>query len=140
MRTGYSGTSLVIKLGIRAPMRVAVVDCPDPYASILGVQPDGVAFTFAATSETELVHVFATERDTLRTHLGNLRKSLNPSAAVWVSWPKKSSRVSTDITEDTIREIALPLGFVDIKVCAVSEVWSGLKLVVRKELRAASPT
>ncbi len=67
-----------------------------------------------------------------------LRKRLSPQAAVWVSWPKKSSKVATDITEDTIRDLALPLGFVDIKVCAVTEVWSGLKLVVRKELRAQS--
>jgi hypothetical protein len=67
------------------------------------------------------------------------RRILGPNAAVWVSWPKKASKVTTDITENTIRELALPLGFVDIKVCAVSEVWSGLKLVVRKELRGTRP-
>lgn len=82
-----------------------------------------------------MAHVFVTSRAALQAHLARLRGVLNHAAAVWISWPKKSSGVATDITEDTIREVALPFGFVDIKVCAVSEVWSGLKLVVRKELR-----
>lgn len=73
----------------------------------------------------------------LATQLKSLRARLNPEASVWVSWPKKASKVPTTVTEDTIRELALPLGFIDVKVCAVSEVWSGLKLVVRKELRQA---
>ena len=85
-----------------------------------------------------MAHVFATERRVLARLLATLRKKLSPEAAVWVSWPKKSSKVPTDITADTIREVALPLGFVDVKVCVVTEVWSGLKLVVRKELRARS--
>ena len=84
---------------------------------------------------TDIVQVFTTRRADLAKHLGSLRKKLKPEAAVWVSWPKKASKVPTDITEDTIREIALPLGFVDVKVCAVDETWSGLKRVVRKELR-----
>jgi hypothetical protein len=83
----------------------------------------------------DLVHLFATRRAELERHLTALRKSLRPDAVLWVSWPKKSSKVPTDITEGTIRSVALPLGFVDVKVCAVSEVWSGLKLVVRTELR-----
>jgi hypothetical protein len=82
-----------------------------------------------------MVHVFATERDELTKQLSALRKKLKPDAAVWVSWPKKAAKVATNITEDGIRQVALPLGFVDIKVCAVSDTWSGLKLVVRKELR-----
>ena len=82
-----------------------------------------------------MVHVFVDRKRTLLKELAELRKILRGGAVIWVSWPKKSSRVPTDITEDTIRETALPLGFVDIKVCAVTEVWSGLKLVVRKELR-----
>jgi hypothetical protein len=86
-----------------------------------------------------MVHAFATERGALARLLGTLRKKLSHEAAIWVSWPKKSSKVPTDITEDAIREIALPLGLVDIKVCAVTEVWSGLKLVVRKGLRAKAP-
>jgi hypothetical protein len=86
-----------------------------------------------------MVHVFATERARLVRTLTGLRKQLAPDAAIWVSWPKQSSKVSTDITENYIREVALPLGFVDIKVCAVTDIWSGLKLVVRKELRRSPP-
>jgi hypothetical protein len=84
---------------------------------------------------TDIVHVFSTRRADIRSFLASCRSKLNSSATVWVSWPKKSSKVPTDVTEDVIRELALPLGFVDVKVCAVTEVWSGLKLVVRKELR-----
>jgi hypothetical protein len=83
------------------------------------------------------VHLFVTRRAAMKKHLDALRRQLAPAGFVWVSWPKKSSGVATDITEDTIREVALPLGFVDIKVCAVSEVWSGLKLVIRKSERPA---
>jgi hypothetical protein len=82
--------------------------------------------------------VFVTQREELAVHLAMLRRTLRDDAAVWVSWPKKASKVTTSVTEDVVRELALPLGFVDIKVCAVSEVWSGLKLVVRKELREKS--
>ncbi len=138
MAVGYSGTPLPKKLGIKAPMRVAVIDSPSPYLDILGEEVLGIALSQAPTKSSDLVHVFCTERSALEKHLKNLRALLAPSASVWVSWPKKSSKVSTDITEDKIRELALPLGFVDVKVCAVSEVWSGLKLFVRKELRAAS--
>ena len=81
------------------------------------------------------MHVFVTRKAELRQRLSASRKKLRPDAPIWISWPKKASRVPTDITEDTIREMALPLGYVDIKVCAVTEVWSGLKLVLRKELR-----
>jgi hypothetical protein len=79
--------------------------------------------------------VFVTRKEELAKRLAALRKSIDPAGFVWISWPKKSARVETDVTEDTIRELALPQGWVDVKVCAVSEVWSGLKLVIRKELR-----
>jgi hypothetical protein len=82
-----------------------------------------------------IVHIFTSRRAELSQALANYRKKLSAEAAVWVSWPKKSAKVASEITEDTVREVALPLGFVDVKVCAVNEVWSGLKLVVRKELR-----
>ncbi len=104
----------------------------------MGELPQGVSLSGSAGKKTDMVHVFATRRVALSDHLFALRRTLGDEAAVWVSWPKKASKVPTDITEDTIRELALPLGFVDIKVCAVSEVWSGLKLVVRKELRGRS--
>jgi hypothetical protein len=84
---------------------------------------------------TNVVHIFATRRSDLSRALPAYRKRLDPEAIVWVSWPKKAAKVDTDITEDVVREVALPLGFVDVKVCAVDDVWSGLKLVVRRELR-----
>jgi hypothetical protein len=134
---GYSNTTLTKKLGIKEGFRVLVVKAPRDYQDLLTPLPASVAFTRTANSTTDLAHVFATERRVLAPLLATLRKKLMPEAAIWVSWPKKSSKVPTDITEHTIREIALPLGFVDIKVCAVTDVWSGLKLVVRKELRGA---
>ena len=92
-------------------------------------------FSSKIDKTVDVVHVFSTKRAELSRALASYRKALQPDAAVWVSWPKKAAKVATDITEDVVRELALPLGFVDIKVCAVDEVWSGLKLVVRKELR-----
>jgi hypothetical protein len=133
---GYSDTPLTKKLGIKEGFKVLVIKGPAEYRALLAPLPASVAFTSTATSSTNLVHVFATKRNTLTRLLPTLRKKLSPEAAIWVSWPKKSSKVPTDITEDTIREVALPLGLVDIKVCAVTEVWSGLKLVARKELRS----
>jgi hypothetical protein len=133
---GYSDTPLARKLGIKEGFKIFVVKAPAQYRAILAPLPASLRFTSTANSSTNLVHAFATERSALARLLNTLRRKLSHEAAIWVSWPKKSSKVPTDITEDTIREIALPLGFVDIKVCAVTEVWSGLKLVVRKELRA----
>ena len=92
-------------------------------------------FEAQADRSVDIAHIFVTKKEDLAKHLGVLRKTLKPNAMVWVSWPKKAAKVPTTVTEDTIREMALPLGFVDVKVCAVSEVWSGLKLVVRKEHR-----
>jgi hypothetical protein len=114
------------------------IGAPKDYFAWLHPLPAGVEFERAAASKTDLVHVFVTEQVSLSKQLVALRKKLNPEACVWVSWPKKASKVPTDITEDVIRRMALPLGFVDVKVCAVTEVWSGLKLVVRKELRHAN--
>jgi hypothetical protein len=133
---GYSGTPLVKKLGIVAGARVALIDAPDELREWLAPLPAAVVFG-KPTAQSNLVHVFALRRAMLAAQLAKLRKTLNDEAVVWVSWPKKAAKVETDITEDTIRGIALPLGFVDVKVCAVSDVWSGLKLVVRKDLRAA---
>jgi len=132
---GYSGTPLARKLGIVAGSRVAPLHAPDDYLDWLGPLPEGVRFTARVSATTDVIHVFVDLRAELAACLGSLRARIGPAAAVWVSWPKKASRVPTDITEDTIRELALPLGFVDVKVCAVSAVWSGLKLVIRKELR-----
>ena len=132
---GYSGTPLARKLGIAAGTRVLAVHAPDGYRDWLAPLPEGVRFEEKVSAAVDLVHVFVDRRAVLKSQLDSLRSRIAPGAAVWVSWPKKASRVPTDITEDTIRELALPIGFVDVKVCAVSDVWSGLKLVIRKELR-----
>ena len=120
---GYSETPLAKKLGIKEGFKVFLVKAPVQYRALLAPLPARVRFTSTANSSTNLVHAFATERSALVRLLATLRKKLPPEAAIWVSWPKKSSKV-------------LDAGLVDIKVCAVTEVWSGLKLVVRKELRA----
>jgi hypothetical protein len=123
------------KLGIDDGCSLLLVAAPDDYRRWLVPPPTGVRLASRPGPDVDVVHVFVTRRAALARHLATLRSKLSPTAAVWVSWPKKAAKLETDVTEDTIREVALPLGFVDVKVCAVTEVWSGLKLVVRKELR-----
>lgn len=132
---GYSANSLVAKLGIKEGMTVHAPGAPKDYLKLLTPLPRGVKINERFSGNADLVHLFTTEKAELSKQLKSYRDKLEPTTAVWVSWPKKASKVPTDITEDKIREVALPLGFVDIKVCAVTEIWSGLKLVVRKELR-----
>jgi hypothetical protein len=132
---GYSGTSLARKLGIKERHKVHLVGAPGSYRSLLEPLPPSVQFASKIDTSTDIVHVFATERALLARTLATVRKRIDPRASLWISWPKKAAKVPTDVTEDTIRELALPLGFVDVKVCAVDATWSGLKLVVRKELR-----
>ena len=132
---GYSGTPLVKKLGIVEGSRILAVGSPSGYANVVGGLPAGAKLVTRAAPTVDIAHVFSVSRADLEKRLKALRLSLRPDAVVWVSWPKKSSRVPTDITEDVIRDVALPMGFVDVKVCAVTEVWSGVKLVVRKNLR-----
>ena len=132
---GYSGTPLAKKLGIKADSNLLLVGAPDEYLALLEPLPEGVQFGTKLSETTDIVHIFSTQRAELEQLLASYRAKLKSTGMVWVSWPKKSARVPTDITEDTIREVALPLGFVDVKVCSVNEVWSGLKLVIRKELR-----
>jgi hypothetical protein len=133
--SGYSGTPLARKLGIASRARVLVRQAPAHYRDWLAPLPDGVRFSQRLSAATDIVHLFVTTKSTLQRELGALRGSIRADAAVWVSWPKQSAKLPTDITENTIREIALPLGFVDIKVCAVNDIWSGLKLVIRRSLR-----
>jgi len=135
---GYSGTPLAAKLGIKPGMAVAAVNAPKDYARLLAPLPDGARIS-AAAARAGLLHHFAMRRAELAGALKKYRASLGDETPVWISWPKKSAKLATDITEDVIRELALPLGYVDVKVCAVSDTWSGLKLVVRKELRARGP-
>lgn len=131
---GYSGTPLAKKLGLKEDLTVLLFGAPDGYRTRLDA-PRSVRFVTKLSRDVNLVQIFSTKRPQLAHALASYRQTLATDAVVWVSWPKKSSKVPTDITEDTIRDVALPLGFVDVKVCAVDDVWSGLKLVVRKELR-----
>ena len=134
---GYSGTPLAKKLGIKpGTTLVAVGDVPDEYRKWLAPLPDGATIVGKGLPPFGAVHVFVTRRTELAKHLEHLRKTLVPHGYVWISWPKRASKVPTNITEDVIREVALPMGFVDIKVCAVSEIWSGLKLVIRMSERS----
>ena len=133
---GYSGTPLAKKLGLNPALTLLTINAPKEYRSWLGELSGEVSLVEKAKEPYEAVHVFAKESAFLNGTLSKLRRELKQDGFVWVSWPKKSSKAPTDITEDVIREIALPLGFVDIKVCAVSEVWSGLKLVIRKSERS----
>jgi hypothetical protein len=132
---GYAGTPLARKLGIKENARLLSMGAPKDYVAMVEPLPDGVRIDRRAGAAVDVVHMFVTKRADLRRQLSALRKTLRSDAAIWVSWPKRTSKVAIDITEDTIRDVALPMGLVDIKVCAVSDVWSGLKLVVRKELR-----
>ena len=132
---GYSGTPLVKKLGFKPPLTVLVQGAPPEYPSWLdGLDPD-VKFIKRTTKPVQAAHLFVKRRRQLEEKLTSLRDRLQPAGFVWVSWPKNSSGFATDVSEDTIREVALPLGFVDIKVCAVSDIWSGLKLMIRKSQR-----
>jgi hypothetical protein len=132
---GYSGTPLVRKLGIWPNERLVAINAPENYAALLVDLPQGVVITDRVTANASFVHLFVKQRTELARRLATLRAKLDDAGILWISWPKKAAKVATDITEDTIRELALPLGFVDVKVCAVDEVWSGLKLMVRRENR-----
>ena len=133
--SGYSGTPLAKKLGLREGSRVCLVAAPPDLLQLLAPLPADVVFVPAAGPGVAIVHVFSSSRAELAACLDAYRAALDPDATVWVSWPKKAAKVATDISEDVVRALALPLGFVDVKVCAIDATWSGLKLVVRKALR-----
>ena len=128
---GYSGTPLPQKLGIKPGMTLHVVDAPMDYAALVAPVAAKVAFATKLTKDVEILHAFVTRKSRLQEVLDRARTGLGADAVVWVSWPKKASGIASEISEDTVREAALPLGFVDVKVCAVDDVWSGLKLVRR---------
>jgi hypothetical protein len=135
MQAGYSGTPLARKLGLKPGLRVCALGAPKPYREIVAPWPDGIELQAKADATTHLVHLFVDSRAVLAAEAKRLRGLLDPDATLWISWPKKASKLPTDVAEDVIRELVLPLGWVDVKVCAMDEVWSGLKLVVRKSLR-----
>ena len=135
--TGYSGKPVWQKLGLAPTLRVLLRGAPADYARVIGLR-EGDLCRVSPRAAFDMAHVFATSAKTLTVELAALCKRLPAHGAIWVSWPKKAAKVATDITEDTVRKIALPTGLVDVKVCAIDEVWSGLKLVWRRERRAGN--
>ena len=126
------------KLGFTDGMRVHFADAPEHFTSLVGELPGGVRVLKRPAPELDLAMLFVTQRRALERGLRTLQPKLQPTGMIWVVWPKQASKVVTDITEDVVREVALPRGLVDVKVCAIDELWSGLKLVVRRELRPAA--
>jgi hypothetical protein len=135
MTAGYSGTPLPQKLGIKPGLTVITINAPPNYCRLLGTIPEGVTFSDRLGPDSSFVHIFIKKRSELAKTLAVFREKISDTGTVWVSWPKKSSGVPADVTEDVVRAVVLPLGFVDVKVCAVDETWSGLKLMIRRENR-----
>jgi len=136
MSTGYSGTPLAKKLGIKSGSVVFTIAAPREYPSWLAPIPENVSFvTKPAKAGCDVVHLFVTSLAELKRDLPKARAAIKPDGAIWVSWYKKAAKIPTDVTEDEVRRLALATDLVDVKVCAVDDVWSGLKLVVRKHLR-----
>lgn len=132
---GYSGTPLAKKLGFRPGLRVKTRRAPDDYAELVAPLPEGLVLGSRLRGTVDILHVFVTRRAELEAGVRDGLSAISRDGAIWVSWPKKSSGVKSDVTEDVVREVALPLGLVDVKVCAVDDTWSALKLVIRKALR-----
>jgi hypothetical protein len=149
MTAGYSGTPLAKKLGIKEGMTVLSVDAPEHYLNLVeplpiaveitGFGSDTLATALVSASGADLVHIFTNTRDGLFKTVSEAKNLIKQDGAIWVSWYKKAAKLPTEITEENIRETAFPSGLVDVKVCAVDDKWSGLKLVIRKENRVSSP-
>ncbi|WP_448661750.1 hypothetical protein ACG3SL_13860 [Sphingomonas sp. CJ20] len=133
--TGYSETPLASKLGLKPGIRCWFHNMPDSVRAAIEPETLSIDEQSSASDGLQCAHLFLTERDRLERELTALRPLMAQNGFIWISWPKKAAKVATDITEDVVREVALPMGLVDIKVCAVDDVWSALKLVVRKALR-----
>ena len=132
---GYSETPLFKKLGIKTGYSLYVRNAPSDYKELIAPLPEDVKLVARLTNDLDLIHFFTKSRNELASHIESFMKYIKSDGMIWISWPKKSSKLDTDLTEDGIREIILPLGLVDIKVCTVDEVWSGLKVVIRKSIR-----
>ena len=137
---GYSGKPLSQKLGIKRGFRIFASNAPRAYCDIVGELPEGAKLLARAAASLDMVHLFATEVAGLDGKLRRLRPAIAPDGMIWVSWPKKASGVVTDLSDVVVRDIALPLGLVDVKVCAVDDVWSGLKFVIPKAQRGTRNT
>ena len=135
MPAGYSETPLAKKLNLRDDQRVWFHAMPESVQDEIGEYALDLIFVADPAEGIDAAHIFVTTREELSSLLATLRKQIATDGHIWVSWPKQASKVPTDVSEDTIREVALPIGLVDTKVCAVDETWSGLKLVIRKDLR-----
>jgi hypothetical protein len=135
---GYSGKSVVQKLGIKPGFRIFTAGTPAAYSDIVGKLPEAVTIATTATAPLDMVHMFVTKAAGLAGKVRSYRTAIVPDGMIWVSWPKKSSGVPTDVTENLIRETVLPLGLVDIKVCAIDDTWSGLKFVIPRDQRIKS--
>jgi len=132
---GYSGTPLAKKLGFKPGFDAAYVQAPEHFEALLGELPDDVVVRRQLRGPLDLIVCFVTARAELERRLPRLRAAMDPAGMLWIAWPKRASGVPTDITEDVVRDVVLPTGLVDTKVCAIDETWSGLRLVIRKELR-----
>jgi hypothetical protein len=133
---GYSGTPLPKKLGIKEGARLALVGAPNAFLeSTLAPLPDEVELRARARGPLDVIVFFTKSRAELERRFGKLASALDPAGALWIAWPKRASGVPTDLTEDTLREVGLPQGLVDTKVCAIDDIWSGLRFVIRKENR-----
>jgi hypothetical protein len=135
MGSGYSGTPLARKLSLKPGLRVWWEDVPDSVRHEIGPEELSLELLEAPEPPIDAAHVFVTSRAALEDAVARLRPLLAAAGFLWVSWPKKASKVPTDVTEDVVREVALPTGLVDVKVCAVDAVWSGLKLMIRRSQR-----
>ncbi len=133
--SGYSGTPLPRKLGIKEEHRIALLNAPADFATTLGQLPPGVEVRTSARGKLDVAVLFVVRRSVLEQRIEALGRAIRPAGGLWVAWPKRASGVETDMTEDVVREIALPLGLVDNKVCAIDETWSGLRVVWRRENR-----
>jgi hypothetical protein len=134
---GYSGTPVAVKLGIKEGATVALLNAPP--GAISGL-PQGVVLRDQARGSADVVIEFVTKRSKLEQRIGMLEKMIFPSGGLWIAWPKRASGIATDVTDHVVREVALPRGLVDNKVCAIDETWTGLRLVWRREQRFVTPT
>lgn len=132
---GYSGTPLAKKLGIKPGYRIYAKNPPSNYLELIAPLPEDVSILKKTKTKVDLIHFFTKSEAELRKNIVDYSKQIKQDGMIWVSWPKKASKVPTDITEDVIRDVVIPLSLVDVKVCAVDEIWSGLKIVIRKENR-----
>lgn len=135
---GYSGTPLAKKLGLKEGFKIRLINQPENYFDLFEKFPENVSIETNHRLKKNLVHYFTKQVSELTKNIGPLRNEIEPDGMIWISWPKKASKIPTDITEDVIRNLALANGLVDIKVCAIDEIWSGLKLVIPVKDREAS--